>query len=198
MARLLTALVVVFVSELGDKSLLVALGLGARYRLRAVIVGLALAYSLANLVSVAVGGLLGSTLPTRPLGFAAGLLFLGFACKGAYDLKVSAGEPVMVSGEAQIGPSSGVGFAKAVASVAVTVFLAELGDKTMLSTAALATDGSYVQVWIGSTLGIFLAGFVAVMIGRWLGSRFPERSVRTVSVILFAVVGVAMVIAAAS
>ena len=59
MGSLLAALGLVFVAELGDKTQLVALGFGARHRLVPVLVGVAIAYMITNLLSVAVGGLLG-------------------------------------------------------------------------------------------------------------------------------------------
>ena len=40
----------------------------------------------------------------------------------------------------------------------LVVFIAELGDKTMLATATLASTQSPVLVWVGATAGIFLAG----------------------------------------
>ena len=72
MSDLLTALVVVFLAELGDKTQLVALGFGARQRLGPVLLGVALAYVATNLVSVVVGGLLGAALPTRAIGIGGG------------------------------------------------------------------------------------------------------------------------------
>tara|TARA_R100000306_G_scaffold60741_1_gene61442 strand:- start:440 stop:1093 length:654 start_codon:yes stop_codon:yes gene_type:complete len=79
MGSLLAALGLVFVAELGDKTQLVALGMGARHRLAPLLVGVGLAYSLSNLLSVVVGGLLGAALPTRALAIAGGILFLLFA-----------------------------------------------------------------------------------------------------------------------
>jgi Ca2+/H+ antiporter, TMEM165/GDT1 family len=73
------ALGLVFVAELGDKTQLVALGFGARHRLAPVLIGVAAAYAACNLLSVVVGGLLGTALPTRGIGLVGGALFLGFA-----------------------------------------------------------------------------------------------------------------------
>jgi putative Ca2+/H+ antiporter (TMEM165/GDT1 family) len=75
MEAFLTAAGLVFVAELGDKTQLVALSLGARYRLVPVLAGIALAYAATNLLSVVVGGVLGAALPTAAIGIAGGLLF---------------------------------------------------------------------------------------------------------------------------
>ena len=68
---------VVFVAELGDKTQLLALGFGARHRLRVAACGLALGYGSANLVAVVVGGVLGAALPQRPIEIVSGAVFLG-------------------------------------------------------------------------------------------------------------------------
>ena len=79
MDSLLSALGLVFIAELGDKTQLVALGMGARHHLVPVLVGVALAYAFTNLLSVIVGGLLDAALPTRAIGIGGGVLFLAFA-----------------------------------------------------------------------------------------------------------------------
>lgn len=188
MGELLAALGLVFLAELGDKTQLVALGFGARHRLGPVLAGVAIAYAACNLVSVVVGGLLGATLPTRAIGIGGGLLFLGFAAWnwfGGHDDE---------AGEADAGTGARSA-ASIVASVAGAMFVAELGDKTMLATATLAAKGHPVLVWIGATVGIILSGAVGVLVGRSAGARLPERAIRVGSTLLFAAFGVGLVIA---
>jgi len=172
----LVALGVVFVAELGDKTQLVILGLAARRRAGPVVVGALVAYAFTQGLSVAAGGALGAMLPERAVAVGAGLLFLGFA---AWTLREreEAGEEAL--------PRAG----SAVLSVAIAVAVAELGDKTMLATAALAARQDPLPTWAGATTGIALAGLAAVALGRLLGARLPERAVRLVSAGLFAAFG---------
>jgi putative Ca2+/H+ antiporter (TMEM165/GDT1 family) len=179
---LVTAIGLVFVAELGDKTQLVALGFGARHRLSLVLAGMALAYTASNLVSVVVGGLLGAALPTRLLGILGGLLFLGFAVRGLLD-RSHLDEAAAVPAHHAV-----------VLSVAAAVFVAELGDKTMLTTAALAAQGSPVLVWVGATVGITLSGAVGVLVGKFGGAHLPERAIRIGSSLLFAVVGAVLLV----
>ncbi len=197
MSSLLSALAIVFVAELGDKTQLVALGFGARHRLAPVLTGVALAYIATNLLSVLIGGLLGTALPTRAIGLGGGVLFLLFAAwtlwSGDDDADQDQGE------EAQLddGPTPKLGIlaeGRIVMSVAGAMFVAELGDKTMLATATLAARGNPVLVWIGATIGIFLAGAIGVLVGRFLGARLPERATRIGSAVLFAVFGVGLIV----
>jgi Ca2+/H+ antiporter, TMEM165/GDT1 family len=179
---LLSALGLVFLAELGDKTQLVALGMGARHRLAPVLVGVALAYAVTNLLSVVVGGLLGAALPTRAIGIGGGVLFLGFALWNVRAEDDGSGDEVAEVDRRRI-----------VLSVALAMFVAELGDKTMLATATLAAQGNQVLVWVGATVGIVLSGFVGVFVGRATGARLPERAIRYGSSALFAVFGVALI-----
>lgn len=185
MGALLAAVGLVFVAELGDKTQLVALGLGARHRLGPVLVGVTLGYAATNLLSVVVGGLLGSALPTRALGIGGGVLFLGFA---AWSLRADDDD------DAGDGPTGGdERWPRVVASVAATMFVAELGDKTMLATATLAAQGDPVLVWVGATIGITASGALGVLVGRSMGARLPERTTRLGSAGLFAVFGIVLI-----
>jgi len=49
-------------------------------------------------------------------------------------------------------------------------------------------------VWVGATIGIFLAGALGVLLGRWFGARLPGRVTRIGSAVLFAVFGLVLLI----
>ncbi len=193
MQSLLAALGLVFVAEMGDKTQLVALGFGARHRLRPVLFGVAIAYAGSNLLSVVVGSLLGVALPVRAIGITGGLLFLGLAAWTLRDAE--AGGP----GEGETGSDGQdrplVAGRSIVLSVATAMFLAELGDKTMLATATLAAQGSPLPTWVGATMGIILSGTLGVLVGRVFGARLPERVSRLGSAALFAVFGTVLLVA---
>lgn len=174
------AAVVVFVAELGDKTQLLAMSLAARYRPLPVLAGIAIAYGATNVVSVVVGGSLGAALPTAALRLGGGSLFLVFAWLAWRQKEVDdTGSPT---------PSVRPG--AVVRSVAVAMFVAELGDKTMLTTATLAAQSSPILVWVGATVGILACGGVAVAIGRAISERLSTRTTRRLTVVLFAVFGV--------
>ena len=188
MHSLFIALGLVFVAELGDKTQLVALGFGARHRLAPVLTGVVLAYMATNLLSVVIGGLLGAALPTRAIGLVGGVLFLGFAL---WTLRQrDAGD----EGDEQADTDTGTGDRSVVLSVAGAMFVAELGDKTMLATATLAAEGNPVLVWVGATAGIILAGALGVLVGRWFGARLPDTVTRIGSAVVFAVVGAGLIL----
>jgi Ca2+/H+ antiporter, TMEM165/GDT1 family len=188
---LLGALGLVFVAELGDKTQLVALGFGARHRSGPVLVGVAIGYGVSNLLSVLAGGLLGVALPVRAIGRVGGLLFLGFAAWTLRDRDAGAGKEAGADGEG----AGTIDRRSIVLSVAGAIFVAELGDKTMLATATLAAQGSPLHTWVGATVGIILSGTLGVLLGRVFGARLPERATRLGSAALFALFGAVLLVA---
>ena len=67
--------------------------------------------------------------------------------------------------------------------------LAELGDKTMLATVALASDHNWAGVWIGATAGMVLADGVAIAVGALLHKRLPEHFLHGMASVLFLLFG---------
>jgi Ca2+/H+ antiporter, TMEM165/GDT1 family len=72
-----------------------------------------------------------------------------------------------------------------VITVGSVFFLAELGDKTMLATVTLATKEGLLGTWLGSTAGMVVADGLAIVAGRQLGARLPERGIRIGAAIAF-------------
>jgi putative Ca2+/H+ antiporter (TMEM165/GDT1 family)/protein-S-isoprenylcysteine O-methyltransferase Ste14 len=170
---------VVFVAELGDKSQLMALAFATRYRALPVIVGITVATSVVHLLSVAVGHGLGAALPTGWIALVASVMFVGF---GVWTLRGDALSDSEQARAARVGGS-------ALLAVTLAFFLAELGDKTMLATITLATQHGWVGVWVGSTVGMVAADALAIVVGRQLGRRLPERTVAVGAAVLFFVFG---------
>ena len=197
MQSLFAALGLVFVAELGDKTQMVALTFGARHKLTPVLIGVALAYMATNLLSVVIGGLLGATLPTRAIGIVGGVLFLGFALwtLRADDDGSAPDDPLADSADdTGAGAATGSAHRSVIVSTALAMFVAELGDKTMLATATLAAKDNPVLTWIGATIGIMCAGALGAIVGKLFGARLPARALRIGSAVMFFVFGVILIV----
>ena len=193
----LVAFVVVFVAELGDKTQLVALGLAARYPLPVVLVGIGIAYTLTQGLAALAGGALGAALPTTALGVGASIIFLGFAAWTLRDVLASGGgddddEEVEeeLSAVDRAVARAGRGSVGTIVAIVGVMVLAEIGDKSMIATATIAAERGAFGAWIGASLGIFASGCLAVLLGRYLGTRLPERTMGFISAGLFALFGV--------
>jgi Ca2+/H+ antiporter, TMEM165/GDT1 family len=171
---------VIFVAELGDKSQLMALAFATRYRALPVLVGITIATALVHLVSVLIGAGLGATLPTDWITLAAGIAFFGFAAWTLRGDELSGDEAGRVDRSAR----------SAIVAASAAFFLAELGDKTMLATIALATTEGPAGVWIGSTIGMVAADALAILVGQQLAKRVSAKAIRYAAAASFVVFGI--------
>ena len=77
----------------------------------------------------------------------------------------------------------------------VAFFLAEMGDKTQIATVMLVAQyHAYLWVVAGTTLGMMLANAPGVWLGERMTRLVPMRLVHTVSALIFAALGVAVLI----
>ncbi|WP_026487111.1 TMEM165/GDT1 family protein [Caldanaerobius polysaccharolyticus] len=73
------------------------------------------------------------------------------------------------------------------------VFLAELGDKTQLSTMLLASKyNNRLGVYIGASLALILSAFIGVIGGTFINKYLPQNLIQMGSGIAFIVVGLAL------
>ncbi len=177
----LLSLGVVFLAELGDKSQLMTMTYALRHRWWVVLSGVGIAAFLVHGLSVLIGHFLGVTLPARPIAFAAAIAFLGFAAWTWYESRRGAddGDEAKPVAEPRY----------VIFAVMSSFVLAELGDKTMLATVALASDNNWAGVWIGATVGMVVADGVAIIVGRLLHKRLPERILHDMAAVLFLLFG---------
>ncbi|WP_194816681.1 TMEM165/GDT1 family protein [Nocardia sp. XZ_19_385] len=186
-ATILLSIGIVFLAELGDKSQLMALTFALRYRWWVVLGGIATATALVHVISVAVGHFLGAALPTTAIALVAALMFLGV---GIWTIRENLTEP---DDDEPKPPRS----TKAPYFVVLSAFLlAELGDRTMFATAALATDNNWFAVWLGSTIGMVAADALAIAVGILIGKHLPERAIGLAAGLLFLYFGSATLLAA--
>ena len=81
-----------------------------------------------------------------------------------------------------------------VLSTLAALFVAELGDKTMIASAALAAREGPLMTWLGGTAGFIAADALAVVLGTALFRRLPVRGVRLGTAGLFAVLGAVLLL----
>ena len=68
-------------------------------------------------------------------------------------------------------------------------FVAEWGDRTQITTIALAASNNAWGVTFGAILGHSICAIIAVMAGRLIASRISERTVTAIGGVLFLIFG---------
>jgi len=165
----------IFLAELGDKSQLVCITLATRHRQIPVLVGAVAAFVILNTLAVVFGVGLAEWLPHRVL---AGIVAVLFAVFGILALRSGAdcGEDEDVAAL----PGRGI-----LITTFLMILLAEMGDKTQIAVAGLASNLQPIPVWIGATLALATTSVLGVTIGCRLLRSVPLRRLHQLSGVIF-------------
>jgi putative Ca2+/H+ antiporter (TMEM165/GDT1 family) len=168
----------VAISEMGDKTQLLAFSLAARFKSPwAIMAGILTATVFNHALASSLGSWVSAHVPARVM---AGLLAAAFIGFGLWTLRPDSFE----GKESQSGRG-------AFLTTVVLFFLAEMGDKTQLATMALAAKfGSVLWVTMGTTLGMLASDGLAVFVGEKLAERVSMTWVRRAAAGLFFLFGV--------
>lgn len=172
MDALLTTFLAALLGEIGDKTQLLAVLLGARYSRPAPVLAAIATAALANSALAAAGGAVAATM----VPFRAIALMVAVALVSAGAGAFWRARPPQLDAYPRLGPFTASLFAFGVL---------EFGDKTQFLTFTLAARaGEPVLAAIGATAGILLAAVPAVIAGPML-AQLPLRPARMVIGALF-------------
>ena len=80
-------------------------------------------------------------------------------------------------------------------STFLTVFVAELGDKTQLATLTISgTSNKPIAVFLGSSFALVLASLLGALTGGSISSLVPEIVLKLLASITFLIIGVRLLI----
>jgi putative Ca2+/H+ antiporter (TMEM165/GDT1 family) len=83
---------------------------------------------------------------------------------------------------------------KVFTSTFLTIFLAELGDKTQLTTLLMSAESqSPWTVFIGAGLALVLTSLIGILVGCWLSKRVPPQTLEKASGIMLLFISIALV-----
>ncbi len=79
---------------------------------------------------------------------------------------------------------------KLFASTFLTIFVAEIGDKTQFAALAVASQAkSIIPVWLGVVLGLAVAGTLGVVFGKYLSTYINPNIMRYMASAAFFIMG---------
>lgn len=180
----LSSFALVAVSEMGDKTQLLAFSLAARFKQPwTVMAGIFTATILNHALASSVGAWVSFRVSPFLMACVLTATFIGFAI---WTLKPDSLEDKEHSHA--YGPFL---------TTTVLFFLAEMGDKTQFATVALAARfQSGFAVTLGTTLGMMVTDGLAVLLGEKLAEKISMDWMRKVAAGLFLVFGIASAITA--
>ncbi|MDL2058477.1 TMEM165/GDT1 family protein [Mesosutterella sp. AGMB02718] len=169
-------------SEIGDKTQLLAFALAARFRNPLPIV---LGIFASTLLNHGLAASLGYWINTwLTPGLLRWVLVVSFIAMGLWMLI-----PDRDDGSAEKSPYAKYG---AFAATAILFFLAEMGDKTQIATVALAAKlGTVIPVMMGTTIGMLLADVPVVFVGDRFAKYIPMKLLHAAAALVFIGFGIA-------
>jgi len=180
LAAFTAAVILVVLAEMGDKTQFVAMTFAVKYNPLKVLFAIFLAIVSNFTIVIVIGQVLTEVVPIDAISLAASISFIGF---GIWTVREEKGEEKIK--ESRFG---------AVATVFLTFFIAEFGDKTQLATLSLAVQyQSPISVLVGATVAMLVADGLGIVIGVVFCRRIPQRALKWLSAsifILFGLIGV--------
>lgn len=176
-----TSFILVFLAELGDKTMLATVCLAAQYRRPRLVIFVAMAaLTTSTAIAVVLGSVLAISLPTEIITVLSAILFI---IMGLYTLLTNSNEcETIPSQRSMIGMFS-------------LVFLSEMGDKTQVSAILIAAQtGLALFVFIGAVLGLLLVNITGAAIGARLTENTSLQKIKLVAGLAFIIVGVLILI----
>jgi Ca2+/H+ antiporter, TMEM165/GDT1 family len=189
-------LLLITVSELGDKSFFIVMLLAMRHPRHWVFVGAIAALSIMTVLSVLMGEVI-SLLPHKYTHYGAISLFCLFGLKLLWDAsqmpadaevaEVAAAAAAVDQADAKLSKTA-AGRAIILEAAGLT-FLTEWGDRTQLATITLAAANNPIGVTAGAILGHTICTLIAIVGSSLVAGRISERYVTAIGGGLFLVFG---------
>jgi len=187
------ALLLITISELGDKTFFIAVILSLKNDRKLVFIGVVAALATMTVLSVCVGRIF-AFLPQIYIHYAEIVLFALFGFKLLYDAsKMPKGAGISDEQEEalEVVEKAENKFPKrkskwgTLLEAFVLTFVAEWGDRTQIATIALATFYNPVGVIIGGIIGHTICTTIAVLGGKLIEGRISERTITAIGGFLF-------------
>lgn len=185
------AFLLVFISELGDKTQLLVLSFSSKLKASTILIGVALGSFLSHGIAILFGssiGLLENEFIHNSLQFITYFSFILFGILSFLpqkDVSSNNRKDNFLMKLSKIG----IGY---ILIIAISIAVGELGDKTFLASIGLGISypNSKVFLIIGAILGMVISDMLAILFGKFLSSKISESAISKLSGILFIIFGV--------
>lgn len=186
---LFIAFLLVFFSELGDKTQLIVLSFSTKLKASTILLGVALGSLFSHGLAILFGSFLGNLNNDFIHHILEFISYSSFIILGIISFLPSKEDS-----------SSSDGFISKISHfkinyifvIALAIAFGEIGDKTFLASLGLGINYPSDRLWlvIGAVLGMIASDLVAVILGKFLSKKIPEKAISRFSGILFILFGI--------
>ena len=186
---LFMAFLLVFFSELGDKTQLIVLSFSAKLKASTILLGVGLGSFFSHGVAILFGSFLGNV-DNETLHYVLEIIsYASFIILGIISFIPTKEKATSEDGFIHKIAGFKVNY---VFVIAMAIAFGELGDKTFLASLGLGINYPDYRLWLvlGSVLGMIVSNLFAIGLGKFLSTKIPEKTISRFSGILFIVFGV--------
>lgn len=192
-------LLLITISELGDKTFFIAVILSMQHSRKIVFAGVTAALAAMTVLSVIFGQILSVLTQGSKeyVHYAEIVLFIAFGLKLLYDgwkMSDKPDEEVIDEAKEAVEKAELDSKQKSPWSILlksfVLTFIAEWGDRTQIATIALAASNNAIGVTLGAILGHSICAAIAVIGGKLIAGRISEKQITFLGGILFIIFGI--------
>ena len=187
----LITFIIVFISELGDKTQLLVISFSSKSKTKIILIGVAIGTFFSHGLAILFGSKIGSInneifhLYLKVFTYISFLLIgiIGFIPKKESNDRNEKKSNLLKN------LSSSINY---IFIIAISIVIGELGDKTFLASLGLGFQyPSYkISLVLGSICGMVSSNFLAISFGKFLGNRFNKNLIENLSNIIFIVFGI--------
>ena len=182
------AFTLVFISELGDKTQLLALSFSSKLKISTILLGVALGSLFSHGLAILFGSFLGNIEDLKFQYFIKIITYFSFIIFGIITLKSS-------NKNADSKSSNRNSFKnnfQYILFIAFSIAVGEFGDKTFLASIGLGIQyPSYkIMLILGAIFAMVASDLIAILFGKFLSKKVSEKTMQTFSGILFLIFGV--------
>lgn len=183
------AFILVFLSELGDKTQLLVLSFSTKLKTATILLGVALGSFFSHGIAILFGSTL-SSLGNETFQLSLKFItYISFILFGLFTLLPEREKENSKTGLMKKISSLGFNY---VLIIALSISIGELGDKTFLSSIGLGIQypNSKIYLIVGAILGMVVSDTLAIVLGKFLSQKISDKFIKLLSGLLFIIFGV--------
>ena len=182
------AFLLIFVSELGDKTQLLVLSFSSKLKTSIILIGIVLGSLLSHGTAIIFGSFLGN-IENLIFQFSLKLItYLSFIIFGLITLvKPNKNDKKTEQHTKKIFNSN----LKYIFIITIAIAIGELGDKTFLASIGLGIEYSLhkISLMLGAIVGMITSNLIAILFGKALSHKISENIIQKLSGVLFLIFG---------
>lgn len=183
------AFLLVFFSELGDKTQLIVLSFATKLKATTILIGVALGSLFSHGLAILFGSFLGNLNNDAFHQLLEFISYTSFIVLGIISFLPSREDKKDNGGFI----SKYAGFkVNYIFVIAISIAFGEIGDKTFLASLGLGINYPHDRLWLvlGAVLGMVISNLFAIGLGKFLSTKIPEKTISRFSGLLFIIFGI--------